>query len=195
MIYILVAAACFLLWLFPGVRCALTHPFHCIYYGVKDGYNYIRYKQGNLRKTGNLDIFCGYFGNGKTLSLVKQVVCREYKRYDGLTVWCNRRQKFVTQRILILSNVDLCVPYERLTGLAQVCAISKANEIYDDEHDTLTITIVCMDELCGSLSLRNTLKSRTLGERRAQFIKARGLETQHLQSGGLAYMAPQTYPI
>lgn len=105
MIYILVAAACFLLWLFPGVRCALTHPFHCIYYGVKDGYNYIRYKQGNLRKTGNLDIFCGYFGNGKTLSLVKQVVCREYKRYDGLTVWCNRRQKFVTLRILILSKV------------------------------------------------------------------------------------------
>lgn len=43
--------------------------------------------------------------------------------------------------------------------------------------------------------IRNTLKSRTLGERRAQFIKARGLETQHLQSGGLAYMAPQTYPI
>ena len=155
MIYILVAAACFLLWLFPGVRCALTHPFHCIYYGVKDGYNYIRYKQGNLRKTGNLDIFCGYFGNGKTLSLVKQVVCREYKRYDGLTVWCNRRQKFVTQRILILSNVDLCVPYERLTGLAQVCAISKANEIYDDEHDTLTITIVCMDELSVQMNSRS----------------------------------------
>lgn len=123
--------------------------------GVKDGYNYIRYKQGNLRKTGNLDIFCGYFGNGKTLSLVKQVVCREYKRYDGLTVWCNRRQKFVTQRILILSNVDLCVPYERLTGLAQVCAISKANEIYDDEHDTLTITIVCMDELSVQMNSRS----------------------------------------
>lgn len=113
------------------------------------------FKQGNLRKTGNLDIFCGYFGNGKTLSLVKQVVCREYKRYDGLTVWCNRRQKFVTQRILILSNVDLCVPYERLTGLAQVCAISKANEIYDDEHDTLTITIVCMDELSVQMNSRS----------------------------------------
>ena len=114
-----------------------------------------KHKQGNLRKTGNLDIFCGYFGNGKTLSLVKQVVCREYKRYDGLTVWCNRRQKFVTQRILILSNVDLCVPYERLTGLAQVCAISKANEIYDDEHDTLTITIVCMDELSVQMNSRS----------------------------------------
>lgn len=110
-------------------------------YAAKDGYKYIKFKQGNLRKTGNLDIFCGYFGNGKTLSLVKQVVCREYKRYNGLQVWCSRRNKFVTQRILILSNVDLCVPYEPLTGLAQVCAISKANEIYDDAHDTLTITL------------------------------------------------------
>lgn len=62
---------------------------------------------------------------------------------------------FVTQRILILSNVDLCVPYERLTGLAQVCAISKANEIYDDEHDTLTITIVCMDELSVQMNSRS----------------------------------------
>lgn len=84
-----------------------------------------------------------------------QVVCREYKRYDGLQVWCSRRNKFVTQRILILSNVDLCVPYEPLTGLAQVCAISKANEIYDDAHDTLTITIVCMDELSVQMNSRS----------------------------------------
>ena len=81
--------------------------------------------------------------------------CREYKRFDGLQVWCNRRQKFVTQRILILSNVDLCVPYEPLTGLAQVCAISQANEIYDDAHDTLTITIVCMDELSVQMNSRS----------------------------------------
>ena len=57
LIYILVAAACFLLWLFPGVRCALTHPFHCIYYGVKDGYNYIRYKKHLEIKDGALDGF------------------------------------------------------------------------------------------------------------------------------------------
>lgn len=144
MTFVIIGIAALFLWLFPALRCAVTHPFHCLYYAAKDGYKYIKYKQGNLRKTGNLDIFCGYFGNGKTLSLVKQVVCREYKRFDGLQVWCNRRQKFVTQRILILSNVDLCVPYEPLTGLAQVCAISKANEIYDDAHDTLTITIVCI---------------------------------------------------
>ena len=82
-------------------------------------------------------------------------MCREYKRYDGLQVWCTRRNKFVTQRILILSNVDLCVPYERLTGLAQVCAVSKANEVYDDAHDTLTVTIVCMDELSVQMNSRS----------------------------------------
>lgn len=183
MIYILVAAACFLLWLFPGVRCALTHPFHCIYYGVKDGYNYIRYKQGNLRKTGNLDIFCGYFGNGKTLSLVKQVVCREYKRYDGLTVWCNRRQKFVTQRILILSNVDLCVPYERLTGLAQVCAISKANEIYDDEHDTLLLrrTSHNVHEADGRKYIEMTTEPRPKGK---HFTKDERAKIETLRKAG-----------
>lgn len=121
MTLVIIGVAALFLWLFPALRCAVTHPFHCLYYAAKDGYKYIKYKQGNLRKTGNLDIFCGYFGNGKTLSLVKQVVCREYKRYDGLQVWCSRRNKFVTQRILILSNVDLCVPYEPLTGLAQAC--------------------------------------------------------------------------
>lgn len=155
MTLVIIGVLALFLWLFPALRCAVTHPFHCLYYAAKDGYKYIKYKQGNLRKTGNLDIFCGYFGNGKTLSLVKQVVCREYKRYDGLQVWCSRRNKFVTQRILILSNVDLCVPYEPLTGLAQVCAISKANEIYDDAHDTLTITIVCMDELSVQMNSRS----------------------------------------
>ena len=155
MTLVIIGVLALFLWLFPALRCAVTHPLHCLYYAAKDGYKYIKYKQGNLRKTGNLDIFCGYFGNGKTLSLVKQVVCREYKRYDGLQVWCSRRNKFVTQRILILSNVDLCVPYEPLTGLAQVCAISKANEVYDDAHDTLTITIVCMDELSVQMNSRS----------------------------------------
>lgn len=155
MIYISAFVVVVLLWMFPALRCAICNPGKCIFYSFKDAYNYIKYKKRNLRQTGNLDIYCGYFGYGKTLSLVKQVVCREYRRYDGLTVWCSRRKKFVTQRILILSNVDLCVPYERLTGLAQVCKISKLNEKYDDEHDTLTITIVCMDELSVQMNSRS----------------------------------------
>ena len=144
-----------LLYCFPVLRCALLHVPSTIYYGVRDLYLYIKYKKCNLRQTGNLDIYCGYFGYGKTLSLVKQVVDREFRRYDGLPVWCSRRNKFVKQRILILSNVALNVPYEPLKGLVQVCAISKINEKYDDEHDTLTITIVCMDELSVQMNSRS----------------------------------------
>ena len=66
MTFVIIGVAALFLWLFPALRCAVTHPFHCLYYAAKDGYKYIKYKQGNLRKTGNLDIFCGYFGNGKT---------------------------------------------------------------------------------------------------------------------------------
>lgn len=140
---------------FPMLRCAVLNPHNLLKYGPRDLYRYFKYKQGNLRKTGNLDIFCGYFGSGKTLSLVHRVVCDEYRKYNGLPVWCSRRRKFVTQRILILSNVTLVVPYEPLTGLAQVCAISKINQDYDDRHDTLTITIVCMDELSVQMNSRS----------------------------------------
>ena len=61
MTFVIIGIAALFLWLFPALRCAVTHPFHCLYYAAKDGYKYIKYKQGNLRKTGNLDIFCGYF--------------------------------------------------------------------------------------------------------------------------------------
>lgn len=140
---------------FPSFRCAVQHPLLVLRYAPRDIYKYIKFKKGNLRKTGNLDIFCGYFGYGKTLSLVKQVVGREYRRYDGLPVWCSRRKKFVTQRILILSNVSLNVPYQRLVSLSQVVQCSKENEKYDDEHDTLTVTIVCMDELSVQMNSRS----------------------------------------
>lgn len=57
--------------------------------------------------------------------------------------------------MLILSNVALTVPYEPLRSLAQVVAASKVNQDYDDEHDTLTITIACVDELGVQLNSRS----------------------------------------
>ena len=114
----------------------------------------VRIKQYNLCHTGDLDIYCGYFGSGKTLSLVHKVTGL-YEHYDGKPVWCPRRKKFVTQRVLILSNVALSVPYEPLRSLAQVVAASKVNQDYDDEHGTLTITIACVDELGVQLNSRS----------------------------------------
>ena len=151
---ILTVGAVIVLALFPAVRCAVFHPLHVLWYGALDTFGYIRRKQYNLCHTGDLDIYCGYFGSGKTLSLVHKVTGL-YEHYDGKPVWCPRRKKFVTQRVLILSNVALSVPYEPLRSLAQVVAASKVNQDYDDEHDTLTITIACVDELGVQLNSRS----------------------------------------
>ena len=153
---LLVLACAFLLcWLLsPVFRCALSHLFAAALNGIKDIFRHIRYKKGNLCKAGDLNIYCGYFGSGKTLSLVHKVVGL-YGRYNGLPVWCDRRQKWVTQRVLILSNVSLSVPYVPLTSLSRVVAASKVNTLYDDAHDTLTITAVCMDELSLQMNSRS----------------------------------------
>lgn len=112
---IFTAGAVIVLALFPAVRCAVFHPLHVLYYGTLDTFDYIRRKQYNLCHTGDLDIYCGYFGSGKTLSLVHKVTGL-YEHYDGKTVWCPRRKKFVTQRVLILSNV-------RLPSRMSLCAV------------------------------------------------------------------------
>lgn len=142
---------------FPAFRCALFHPVALVKNGCIDCYNYVKFKKNNNYTTGALNIYCGYFGAGKTLSLVHQVV-KIYNRYDGLSVFDPVRGKFVTQRILVLSNVNLSIPYMPLTDLSQVVDASKVNSIYDSEHDTLTCTVVCMDELSVQMNSR-TFKS------------------------------------
>ena len=62
---ILTVGAVIVLALFPAVRCAVFHPLHVLYYGTLDTFDYIRRKQYNLCHTGDLDIYCGYFGSGK----------------------------------------------------------------------------------------------------------------------------------
>ena len=153
MIYLLIFGFALVYFVSPSFRCCVGHPLNSIRYAVLDLMEYFRMKYFNLCPTGALDIFCGYFGSGKTLSAVHKVVGL-YNRYNGLTVWDRRQKKFVKQRILILSNVSLSVPYVPLEGLAQVVAASKVNAGYDDEHGTLTVTIVLMDELSVQMNSR-----------------------------------------
>lgn len=135
-------------------RQIVFHPLQTMVHAVKDSYYYIRHKGWNTCPVGALDIYCGYFGSGKTLSLVHKVV-RLYQRYNNKPVWCSRRKKFVTQKIVILSNVDLSIPYVKLTSLSQVVNMSKLSPAIDDEKDTLTITIVAMDELSVQMNSRS----------------------------------------
>ena len=75
---ILTVGAVIVVALFPAVRCAVTHPLHVLWYGVLDSFTYLRHKDYNCCHTGDLDIYCGYFGSGKTLSLVHKVTCLLY---------------------------------------------------------------------------------------------------------------------
>ncbi len=143
-----------LLFAFPALRCAVCHPILVITNSVKDLYWYIRHKQSHLCPTGELVAYVGLFGRGKTLSAVHKVVTM-YERYNGLTVWCSRRKKFVTQRVKVLSNVALLIPYEELVSLEQIVLCAERNETEDDENDTLTITLVLGDEFSVQMNSRN----------------------------------------
>ncbi len=158
MIFIVLIAFAILLACCPKLRCAVCHPASTVYYGCKDAYFYFKHKQKNLYGTGELVAFVGLFGKGKTLSAVHKVVSA-YRRYDGLPVWCPRRQKMVTQRVKIISNVALSVPYEDFVSLEQIVVDAERKQAYDDANDTLTVTLVLGDEFSVQLNSRNFKKN------------------------------------
>lgn len=153
--YVLILLAVVLLLTFSRIaRQIVFHPFQTGIHAVRDAFQYIKHKGWNVCPVGALDIYCGYFGSGKTLSLVHKVVGL-YERYNDRPVWCSRRQCFVTQKIVVLSNVDLAIPYVKLESLAQVVNMTKLTPKLDDENNTLTVTIVAMDELSVQMNSRS----------------------------------------
>ncbi len=158
MIFIVILALVIFLAACPKIRCAVFHPVSTVYYGCKDSYYYFKHNLGNLYPTGELVAYVGLFGKGKTLSAVHKVV-GAYKRYDGLPVWCPRRHKMVTQRVKVISNVSLSIPYEDFVSLEQVVLDAERKADYDDANDTLTITLVLGDEFSVQLNSRNFKKN------------------------------------
>lgn len=147
-----------LLVFFPTFRCAVTHPISLTRYGFLDIWNYLRRKDYNFCGTGELVGYTGLFGKGKTLSAVHRVVSA-YKAYDGKPVWCPRRKKVVTQRVQVISNVQLNIPYEEFVALEQIVLAAERKQAYDDEHDTLTVTLVLGDEFSVQMNSRNFKKN------------------------------------
>lgn len=152
-VIITIALVCFLAVL-PVLRCAVFHPISLTYYGVMDAYRSIVHKSKNTLGTGELVAYTGLFGKGKTLSAVHRVVS-SYNRYNGKKVWCPRRKKLVTQRVHVISNVSLSIPYENFVSMEQIVLAAERQREYDDEHDTLTITLVLGDEFSVQMNSRN----------------------------------------
>lgn len=154
MVWIILLVALVLLAAFPTLRCALFHPVKLVRFGAVDLFNYIKYQGWNNCPAGELVAYTGLFGKGKTLSAVHKVVSM-YHQYNGKQIYDRDRKAWVTQRIKVLSNVALQIPYDDFVSLQQVVHCAEKNGEYDKEHDTLTVTLVLGDEFSVQMNSRN----------------------------------------
>ena len=152
LLFLILAAV--LLVSFPTLRCAVFHPVHLVRYGISDLIRYIKFERWNECKTGELVAYVVLFGRGKTLSAVHKVVSM-YERYNGMMVYDRERQMWVEQRVKVLSNVALDIPYDDFVSLQQVVHCAEKNGEYDRAHETLTVTLVLGDEFSVQMNSRN----------------------------------------
>lgn len=132
----------------------VRHPFKFTYSLVKDAYFYIWHRDFNKCPTGVLNAYVAHFGRGKTLSAVAHITAL-YDRYNGKRVWDDSRNKFVTQKVEILSNVRfLRVPSVPLVSLMDITARAQHNKEIDLEQNTLTVTLILVDEASAVLNSR-----------------------------------------
>ena len=154
MFWLVLLVVIVLLVSFPTFRCAVLHPIKTVTNSIVDLYYYIKFQGWNNCSSGELIAYTGLFGKGKTLSAVHKVVGM-YNRYDGKLIYDRDRKCWVTQRIKVLSNVALQIPYDDFVSLQQVVHCAEKNGEYDKEHGTLTVTIVLGDEFSVQMNSRN----------------------------------------
>lgn len=158
MAVLILIAVGFLLLFSVVFRIIFFHPCKSVYYAVKDFYKWIRYRDWNRMYTGKLICYCALFGKGKTLSVVHYVL-NQYKQYNDRRVYDFDRKKWVTQKIHIISNVDLQVPYEKFVSLEQIVKVADTYAQKDIDNDTLTCTLVLGDEFSVQMNSREFKKN------------------------------------
>lgn len=155
---ILIGLTIILILVSPHFRCAIFNPRKTIWNGGKDIFKYFKHKKWNEAPFGKI---IGYiadsgkkFGCGKTLTAV-QYMTTLYKKYNNKKVWCPERKKFVTQKILILSNVKLMkIPYINFVSLTQYVSLLEERYKKDKEEDTVTVIYALIDEASSILNSR-----------------------------------------
>ena len=154
----ILVAFLFCYYMFIPFRLVIKNPIATVYYGIKDLRERIIHHTGRNCPTGQIIAYTALFGGGKTLSVVHYVTSLFY-RYDGLKVWDRDRKKFVTQKIHVISNVDLVIPYEKFVSLEQIVRVADKFHEMDLENDTLTVTVVLGDEFSVQLNSREFKKN------------------------------------
>ena len=154
----IIVAFLFCYYMFIPFRLVIKNPIATVYYGIKDLRERIIHHTGRNCPTGQIIAYTALFGGGKTLSVVHYVTTLFY-RYEGLKVWDRDRKKFVTQKIHVISNVDLVIPYEKFVSLEQIVRVADKFHEMDLQNDTLTVTVVLGDEFSVQLNSREFKKN------------------------------------
>lgn len=137
MLYLLLFA--FLFWYCKGLRCFLLNLPFVIYYFVKDIFLWlIHLKFNECKAYGKIDVYCGLFGRGKTLSATNKAA-KIYKKYNGRVVYNPDTRSYELQEVKILSNVSLNIPYEKLESTEQIINCHKG-------LSDMSVCIVLIDE-------------------------------------------------
>lgn len=128
---------------FPLPKFLIRHFFDICKYGAIDIYYYFKHKEYNrCPYFGRVEIVSAYrnkvFGSGKTLDVSKRVH-EIYSKYNGLPVWSEEKQDFVTQHIHLISNITFRdLPYTPFLT---------SRQLMDVEQPEQDITIFVMDEI------------------------------------------------
>lgn len=154
MSWIIFMVVCFAMYLSVCVRVVVLNPVKTAVYACMDVYSWFRYCRWRLPRTGEIRCYAGLFGKGKTLSAVHYVL-DNFDRYNNKKVYDPDRKKLVMQRVHVISNVELSIPYEKFVSLSQLVSVADTMRRYDMENDTLTVTLVLGDEFSVQLNSRS----------------------------------------
>ena len=153
--YVFLIGVIVLFIMFPSFFIFFVSNLHnIILWGIRDIYLYFKHKEYNrCHEFGMIRLNCAtdnqVFGCGKTLMLVKRAIS-VYNKYNNKLVWDSDQEKFVVQKIHIISNVELYnVPYVKFTGVNQIIDIDKFG------FDSQDITIYLLDESGAIFNSRN----------------------------------------
>lgn len=150
--FIVIILAVFVLFFrFPYVRVLITK--FPLWFGLtlKDIFYWFKDRKFFVCPSGKIIAFCGLFGKGKTLSMVHYVT-RMYRRYNNKRVFVNGKWRI--QKINVVSNVTLSIPYTNFTGLRQIVDIAKQKDQLDGDNYYF-VTLVVGDEFSVQLNSRS----------------------------------------
>lgn len=148
---LILAIIVFVVVYLPIVPFCIKHFYHIVINGAVDIYIYFKHKEYNrCYFFGRIYMITAYrnkvFGSGKTLDMT-MIARYVYNKYDGLSVWNEDKQTFVTQHIHLISNVELLdVPYTPFISAEQM------KNVEQEEDD---ITIFVFDEVGAIWNSRN----------------------------------------